>query len=144
MRKIIQTIELPETIKDFEKNKIYDHERSVLDCEWNINVIRNRIQRYDIASDFVKAGRVLDLFVTCGAMLRTLKKMPLQVFGVKMEEAIDRIEAPYKEYVGKMWDYLRHYDRDWYSRDIEMFPYEIDKDVKEMRKTYQQIANWYK
>jgi hypothetical protein len=144
MRKIIQTIELPETIKDFEKNKIYDHERSVLDCEWNIKVIRNRIQRYDIASDFVKAGRVLDLFVTCGAMLRTLKKMPLQVFGVKMEEAIDRIEAPYKEYVGKMWDYLRHYDRDWYIRDIEMFPYEIDKDVKEMRKTYQQIANWYK
>jgi len=144
MRKIIQTIELPETIKDFEKNKIYDHERSVLDCEWNINVIRQRIQRYGIASDFVKAGRVLDLFVTCGAMLRTLKKMPLQVFGVKMEEAIDRIEAPYKEYVGKMWDYLRHYDRDWYIRDIEMFPYEIDKDVKEMRKTYQQIANWYK
>lgn len=144
MRKIIQTLELPETIKDFEKNKIYDNERSVLDSAWNINVIRNRIQGYDIASDFVKAGRVLDLFVTCGAMLRTLKKMPLKVFGVKMEEAIDRIEAPYKEYVGKMWDYLRHYDRDWYIRDIEMFPYEIDKDVKEMRKTYKQIANWYK
>lgn len=144
MRKIIQTLELPETIKDFEKNKIYDNERSVLDGAWNINVIRQRIQRYDIASDFVKAGRVLDLFVTCGAMLRTLKKMPLKVFGVKMEDAIDRIEAPYKEYVGKMWDYLRHYDRDWYIRDIEMFPYEIDKDVKEMRKTYKQIANWYK
>ena len=144
MRKIIQTLELPETLKDFEKSRIYDNERSVLDCAWNINVIRQRIQRYDIASDFVKAGRVLDLFVTCGAMLRTLKKMPLKVFGVKMEEAIDRIEAPYKEYVGKMWDYLRHYDRDWYIRDIEMFPYEIDKDVKEMRKTYKQIANWYK
>lgn len=144
MRKIIKTLELPETLEDFKKNRIYDKERSVLDAAWNINVTRTRIQKYDIASDFVKAGRVLDLFVTCGAMLRTLKKMPLDVFGVKMEEAIDRIEAPYKEYVGKMWDYLRHYNRDWYMRDIEMFPYEVDEDVKEMRKTYKQIANWYK
>lgn len=144
MRKIVKTLELPETIEDFKKNKIYDNERSVLDSAWNINVIRTRIQRYDIAADYVNAGRVLDLFVTCGAMLRTLKKMPLDVFGVKMEDAINRIDAPYKEYVGKMWDYLRHYDRDWYIRDIEMFPYRIDEDVKEMRKTYKQIANWYK
>jgi len=137
MNIVTKSITIPQSRADFHSMLVFEREHQNFKNEWNVNVTRNRIAKYG-----EKAYKVLDFFVECGAMLRTLKRLPLDTFGVSMDDAIKGIEQPYGEYVAKMWDFLRHYPRDWEYRDTQMFPFEVDSALGKVRQLAKQLGDW--
>jgi hypothetical protein len=143
---VTQTINIPQHREEFHSNEIFKREHKIFQNEWNVNATRNRMRdnyccTYGKA-DKVKANKVLDFFVECGAMLRTLKRLPLDSFKVTMEECIKGIEQPYGKYVAQMWEFLRRYPRDWEHRDTQMFPFEIDRDIGKVRQLAKKLGDW--
>lgn len=137
MNIVTKSITIPQSRADFHSMLVFEREHQNFKNEWNVNVTRNRIAKYG-----EKAYKVLDFFVECGAMLRTLKRLPLDTFGVSMDDVIKGIEQPYGEYVAKMWDFLRHYPRDWEYRDTQMFPFEVDSALGKVRQLAKQLGDW--
>ena len=146
MKIVTQSITIPQSRADFHSMIEFKREHNNFQNEWNVNVTRHRIAtnyccNYG-ANDKPKANKVLDFFVECGAMLRTLKRLPLDTFGVSMDDVIKGIEQPYGEYVAKMWDFLRHYPRDWHLRDTQMFPFEVDREIGKVRQLAKRLGDW--
>lgn len=146
MKTVTKSLNIPHSRADFHSMPEFQREHSNFQNEWNVNVIRHRIATNNFctygAKDKPKARKVLDFFVECGAMLRTLKRLPLDTFGVCMDDVIKGIEQPYGEYVAKMWDYLRRHPRDWELRDTQMFPFEVEKSLGKVRQLAKQLGNW--
>ena len=146
MRIVTRAITIPQRREDFHAMLAFQREHSNFQNEWNVKAVRNRITENYCCNygetDKRRAYKVLDFFVECAAMLRTLKRLPLDTFGVKMDDAIKEIEQPYGEYVAKMWDFLRHYPRDWEHRDTQMFPFEVDRAVGKVRQLAKQLGDW--
>ena len=146
MRIVTRAITIPQRREDFHAMLAFQREHSNFQNEWNVKATRSRIADNYCChygdTDKRRAYKVLDFFVECGAMLRMLKRMPLDTFGVKMDDAIKEIEQPYGEYVAKMWDFLRHYPRDWEQRDTQMFPFEVDESIGKVRQLAKQLGDW--
>lgn len=137
MKTVTQTLEIPESKFDFLEMPLFQQEYKNLNTAWNITVSRTRISRRMTGVIQKRAEAVLELFVLCGAMLRTLKQLPLEVFDVSIDTAIENLDKPYSEVVREMWDYLKHYPNDWHTRDIEMFPiHDFDYDDEPVNKYY--------
>ena len=146
MKIVTKAIKIPQSRADFHEMNEFIREHDNFKNEWNVNVTRHRIATNHFcnygAKDKTKACKVLDFFVECAAMLRTLKRLPLDTFGVRMDDVIKGIEQPYGEYVAKMWDFLRHYPRDWELRDTQMFPFEVDESLGKVRQLSKQLGDW--
>ena len=146
MNIVTKSIKIPQSRADFHSMLVFEREHHNFKNEWNVNAARNRIAenyccKYG-AKDKPRAYKVLDFFVECGAMLRTLKRLPLDTFGISMDDVIKGIEQPYGEYVAKMWEFLRHYPRDWEYRDTQMFPFEVDRALGKVRQLAKQLGDW--
>lgn len=146
MKIVTKSIKIPQSRADFHAMTEFIREHDNFKNEWNVNATRGRIRdnyccNYG-AKDKPKAYKVLDFFVECGAMLRTLKRLPLGTFGVSMDDVIKGIEQPYGEYVAKMWDFLRKYPHDWEQRDTQMFPFEVDESLGKVRQLSKQLGDW--
>lgn len=146
MKIVTKSIKIPQSREDFHGMIEFMREHAKFKAEWNVNAVRGRIRdnyccNYG-AKDKPRAYKVLDFFVECGAMLRTLKRLPLDTFGIRMDDVIKGIEQPYGEYVAKMWEFLRHYPRDWEQRDTQMFPFEVDEALVKVRKLAKQLGDW--
>lgn len=143
---VTKSINIPQSRADFHSMLAFEREHANFQNEWNVNAVRHRIAENYCCNygtkDKPKAYKVLDFFVECAAMLRTLKRLPLDTFGVSMDDVIKGIEQPYGEYVAKMWDFLRHYPRDWELRDTQMFPFEVDSSLGKVRQLAKQLGDW--
>ena len=146
MKIVTKSIKIPQSREDFHGMIEFIREHTQFKEEHNVKAVRGRIRdnyccNYG-AKDKPKAYKVLDFFVECAAMLRTLKRLPLDTFGVRMDDVIKGIEQPYGEYVAKMWDFLRHYPRDWELRDTQMFPFEVSESLGKVRQLDKKLGDW--
>lgn len=146
MKTVTQSLNIPQSRADFHLMPEFQREHSIFQNLWNVNATRHRIATNYCCTygtkDKPKAHKVLDFFVECGAMLRTLKRIPLDTFGVSMDDVIKGIEQPYGEYVAKMWEFLRRYPRDWELRDTQMFPFEVTESLGKVRQLAKQLGDW--